>query len=298
MRKTFGTGIKILSCVWLSLFVVACGGADKQAVSQTLSTATAQKDEFEPFNNPRFQSAMDSHFNRGSDSNTRWSVEVLAHGPRGQKLSLYSKSSATSVKPASTMKILTSWTAFQELSSASQIGSEKFNYIREMMKYSDNTMADNVLSWSGGISAAYEMLTNFGISRSANLRIVDGSGLSYDNKLSAHDLVQLLSEIRKSDKMKAFRALLPVAGIDGTLAGRMTNIKGTVAAKTGTLINDPTAALAGYADSQTGWQVVFAMLGDSVYTVDAGRDSIDDAMNEVINTLNYLPGGSSVASVR
>ncbi|MEY3901879.1 MAG: D-alanyl-D-alanine carboxypeptidase/D-alanyl-D-alanine-endopeptidase, partial [Pseudomonadota bacterium] len=159
------------------------------------------------------------------------------------------------------------------------------------------TMAENVLSWSGGINAAYEMLTNFGISRSAGLRLVDGSGLSYDNKLSAHDLVQLLSVIRTSDKMKAFRALMPVAGIDGTLAGRMTNIKGTVAAKTGTLINDPTAALAGYADSQTGWQVVFAMLGDSVYTVDAGRDSIDDAMNEVINTLNFLPAVPSVASV-
>jgi D-alanyl-D-alanine carboxypeptidase len=297
MQKTFGTGIKILSCIWLSLFVVACGGAEKQTVSQTSSSDSAAKDDFEPFKNPRFQRAMDSYFDRGSDSNTRWSVEVLAHGPRGQKLSLYSRSSATSVKPASTMKILTSWTAFQELSSASQIGSEKFNYIREMMKYSDNTMAENVLSWSGGINAAYEMLTNFGISRSAGLRLVDGSGLSYDNKLSAHDLVQLLSVIRTSDKMKAFRALMPVAGIDGTLAGRMTNIKGTVAAKTGTLINDPTAALAGYADSQTGWQVVFAMLGDSVYTVDAGRDSIDDAMNEVINTLNFLPAVPSVASV-
>ncbi|MEY3903779.1 MAG: hypothetical protein RL189_3085, partial [Pseudomonadota bacterium] len=139
MQKTFGTGIKILSCIWLSLFVVACGGAEKQTVSQTSSSDSAAKDDFEPFKNPRFQRAMDSYFDRGSDSNTRWSVEVLAHGPRGQKLSLYSRSSATSVKPASTMKILTSWTAFQELSSASQIGSEKFNYIREMMKYSDNT---------------------------------------------------------------------------------------------------------------------------------------------------------------
>jgi D-alanyl-D-alanine carboxypeptidase len=75
----------------------------------------------------------------------------------------------------------------------------------------------------------------------------------------------------------------------------MGHLRGTVAAKTGTLTTDPTTALAGYGDSKTGWQIVFAMLGDSVPSVDSGRSTIDAAVEEVINTLNYLPASSEVA---
>ncbi|MEY2988652.1 MAG: hypothetical protein RJB13_2173, partial [Pseudomonadota bacterium] len=162
-----------------------------------------------------------------------------------------------------------------------------------MMKYSDNYMADQVLASCGGVSASYAMLSAFGIKKSASLAIVDGSGLSYDNKLGASDLVQLLTEIRSSDKMKAFRSLLPVGGVDGTLSNRLGNIPGTIAAKTGTLTTDPTTALAGFGDSKTGWQIVFAILGDSVPSVDNGRNTIDSALAEIIGTLNYFPSKPS-----
>lgn len=277
-----------LASAALVTFLVACGGPVPSGL-QTESSLQSAADEFEPYKNQRFTRTLDAIFDSGSDSNTSWSIEVRAHGPRGEKLALYSRASTTAVKPASTMKLLTSWTAFQEIGSASQIGSQKYNYIREMMKYSDNDMAETVLSWCGGVNATYDMLTRFSISRSASLNVADGSGLSYNNRLAAHDLVQLLSVARSSDKIRAFRSLLPVAGVDGTLAGRMGNVNGTVAAKTGTLTTDPTTALAGYADSKTGWQVVFAMLGDSVPTVDTGRAAIDDAVFEIVNTLNYLP---------
>jgi D-alanyl-D-alanine carboxypeptidase len=288
----------LFSAVLLSVSVLVTGcGVSVESQQNEIASAGNIDDGYKPYVNARFTKALDSIFNQSSDSNTVWSVDVRAHGPRGEKMELYKRSSGTSVKPASTMKILTSWTAFQEISSASQIGSDKFNYIREMMKYSDNGMAENVLSWSGGVNATYSMLTQFGISRSSGLKVADGSGLSYDNRLSATDLVQLLSVIRKSDKIKAFRALLPVAGVDGTLSGRMGNINGTIAAKTGTLTTDPTTALAGYGDSKTGWQVVFAVLGDSVPSVDSGRYAIDEAMTEIINTLNYLPASAqSVAT--
>lgn len=290
------SNLTILS-IFSSVLLAACGVSPQQAnQASSLSVGQSNDDSFEPYNNPRFKAALDGIFERSSDSNTTWSVEVRAHGPGGEKLAMYSRRASTSVKPASTMKLVTSWTAFQELSSASVIGSDKYNYIREMMKYSDNDMAENVLSWCGGVRASYDMLSQFGILKSSNLKLVDGSGLSYDNRLAAHDLVQLLSVARQSDKIKAFRSLLPVAGVDGTLAGRMTNVKGTIAAKTGTLTTDPTAALAGYGDSRSGWQVVFAVLGDSVPSVDEGRNAIDDAMYEVINTLNYLQLGSSVAA--
>lgn len=293
-KKEYRNMIKsLLSIVVLSasLLVSGCGVPVESTQSETASV-TPDKDEYKPYVNARFSKALDAIFNSGSDSNTTWSVDVRAHGPRGEKLELYRRAAGTSVKPASTMKVMTSWTAFREIASASQTGSSKYNYIREMMKYSDNDMAENVLSWSGGLNSVYDMLTFFGISRSAGLKIVDGSGLSYDNRLSATDLVQVLSAVRNSDKIKAFRSLLPVAGVDGTLASRMGNINGTIAAKTGTLTTDPTTALAGFGDSRTGWQVVFAVLGDSVPSVDIGRNAIDNAMTEVITTLNYLPASA------
>lgn len=289
--STRWTSLAVLSLAALSL--IGCGQAVSPETAQTLALDEGSNDGFEPYKNERFTKALSNIFENGSDANTRWSVSIRAYGPRGQKLSLYRQSETRAVKPASTMKILTSWTAFQKIPSASEIGSDKYSYIREMMKYSDNTMAENVLSWCGGVTASYAMLTNFGISKSAQLNIADGSGLSYDNRLGAQDLVQLLSGIRATPKMKAFRSLLPVGGVDGTLAGRLGHVNGTIAAKTGTLINDPTAALAGYGDSRTGWQVVFAILGDSVPSVDSGRASIDAAVTEVISTLNYLPSAAS-----
>ena len=293
MKKSFST---VFALVVASLSIVGCGRQSEQISSESLSVDPGSGDGFEQYKNERFSRALDQIFSRGSDSNTRWSVSVRAYGPRGQKLSLYKQGETRVVKPASTMKILTSWTAFQKFSSASQIGSEKYNYIREMMKYSDNQMADTVLGWCGGVSSSYAMLSDFGIGKSPMLSIVDGSGLSYDNKLGAQDLVQILTKIRSSDKMKAFRSLLPVGGVDGTLSSRLGHINGTIAAKTGTLTTDPTAALAGYGDSRTGWQIVFAMLGDSVPSVDTGRSAIDSALEEIITTLNYLPASSEVAS--
>lgn len=275
--------------VGIAVGLAGCGAPVTNDFADTQSVDVGQSGGFEPYKNERFQSTLDRIFAQGSDSNTRWSVAVRAFGPQGQKLALYSQSASRVVKPASTMKILTSWTAFQKISSASQIGSERYLYIREMMKYSDNYMADQVLASCGGVSASYAMLTSFGIQKSANLSIIDGSGLSYSNKLGASDLVQILTEIRASDKMKAFRSLLPVGGIDGTLSSRLGHVPGTIAAKTGTLTTDPTTALAGYGDSRSGWQIAFAILGDSVPSVDNGRYTIDTAVEEIIRTLNYFP---------
>ncbi len=291
---------------WTSLFVlsiaalsfVGCGQVTPPETAQTLALDQGSNDEFETYKNERFSTALNNIFDNASDANTGWSVSIRAYGPKGQKLSLYTQNALRAVKPASTMKILTSWTAFQNIPSASEIGSSKYSYIREMMKYSDNAMAETVLGWCGGVASSYTMLTKFGISKSARLNIADGSGLSYDNRLAAQDLVQILSGIRATPKMKAFRSLLPVGGVDGTLSSRLGNINGTIAAKTGTLINDPTAALAGYGDSKTGWQIVFAMLGDSVPSVDSGRAAIDAALMEVINTLNYLPASSSAVAAK
>lgn len=286
----------LFALFFVSLLLVGCGSQPSGDSASTLAVPAKETDEFEPYKNERLRTTLNGIFDRGSDSNTTWSVSVRAYGPQGQKLSIYQSSEGQVVKPASTMKILTSWTALQDISAASQTGSYEYNYIREMMKYSDNVMADTVLGWCGGVKRAYSMLDAVGVSKSSGLAIVDGSGLSYSNRLAAQDLVQLLSKIRASNKMRVFRSFLPVGGVDGTLAGRLGRVNGTIAAKTGTLTTDPTTALAGYGDSRSGWQIVFALLGDSVPNVDLGRATIDDALEEIINTVNYFPSKETVAA--
>jgi D-alanyl-D-alanine carboxypeptidase/D-alanyl-D-alanine-endopeptidase (penicillin-binding protein 4) len=58
----------------------------------------------------------------------------------------------------------------------------------------------------------------------------------------------------------AFRATLPVAGVDGTLTNRFKNspLKGKLWAKTGTL--NETVALSGYLTASSGKTIVFSVM--------------------------------------
>jgi D-alanyl-D-alanine carboxypeptidase len=65
----------------------------------------------------------------------------------------------------------------------------------------------------------------------------DGSGLSYDNRVSARHVVALLAYLRQQPEGTAWGRTFSVAGIRGTLSGRMTgpDTIGRVFGKTGTL---------------------------------------------------------------
>jgi D-alanyl-D-alanine carboxypeptidase/D-alanyl-D-alanine-endopeptidase (penicillin-binding protein 4) len=68
----------------------------------------------------------------------------------------------------------------------------------------------------------------------ANVRTADGSGLSRDNRVTAHIMVDVLAAMHKDAKLyKAYRQSLSIAGTDGTLDDRMKNIKGRVYGKSG-----------------------------------------------------------------
>jgi D-alanyl-D-alanine carboxypeptidase/D-alanyl-D-alanine-endopeptidase (penicillin-binding protein 4) len=77
------------------------------------------------------------------------------------------------------------------------------------------------------------------------VRLVDGSGLSLLNRLTATSLVALLS-VAWSDPALGpeFVRTLPVAGVSGTLRTRLLRVRGRVQAKTGT--TSAASSLAGY----------------------------------------------------
>ena len=95
-------------------------------------------------------------------------------------------------------------------------------------------------------------------------QIVDGSGLSRYNHISAEALVRVLEHMASDPKSsKVFKATLPIAGQDGTLSGRMTGTlaEGNVQAKTGSMSNVLT--LSGYVDTRDGERLVFAILANN-----------------------------------
>jgi serine-type D-Ala-D-Ala carboxypeptidase/endopeptidase (penicillin-binding protein 4) len=140
--------------------------------------------------------------------------------------------------------------------------------LRQMNQPSDNFMAEMLVKALGaqfgaggstvaGTAVVRQELTAFGIFP----QVVDGSGLSRDDRTSPRDVVTVLEAL---DGDAAFAGSLPIAGRNGTLSTRM---RGTVAqdrcrAKTGTLRD--ASALAGYCATTSGGAVAFAFLMNAV----------------------------------
>ncbi len=78
------------------------------------------------------------------------------------------------------------------------------------------------------------------------VHLIDGAGLSHDNRVSARAYMTLLREFTKEPTFASLWNSLPIAGVDGTLKSKMNNTSavGRVRAKTGTL--NGSYQLAGY----------------------------------------------------
>jgi serine-type D-Ala-D-Ala carboxypeptidase/endopeptidase (penicillin-binding protein 4) len=113
-------------------------------------------------------------------------------------------------------------------------------------------------SAAAGQAAVGAFLRRVGV-RPDDWWLADGSGLSRSDLVSAHEMAALLVAMDRHPHARAFRDSLPVAGVDGTLKGRMrgTAAEGRVAAKTGTLRQ--AAALAGYVTTRGGARLAFAL---------------------------------------
>jgi serine-type D-Ala-D-Ala carboxypeptidase/endopeptidase (penicillin-binding protein 4) len=152
--------------------------------------------------------------------------------------------------------------------------------LRWMDRVSDNFTAELVLKQLGTLAgdqgtttrgAAYvsKTLASAAVPL-AGVRIVDGSGLSVLDRVTARELAAILETAWSDpDIGPAFFAALPIAGINGTLSGRMRRApaRGNVVAKTGT--TSWASALSGYVRRR----YVFSVLqnGNPVSTLWARR---------------------------
>jgi D-alanyl-D-alanine carboxypeptidase/D-alanyl-D-alanine-endopeptidase (penicillin-binding protein 4) len=141
-----------------------------------------------------------------------------------------------------------------------------------LLKVSQNLYADTLLKAMGrpaaggpatardGRKAVQDVLQAWGIAPDRYVQ-ADGSGLSRYNYLNADVLVAVLTRMYRDERHRMpFTDALPVAGVDGTLAGRMkgTKAQGNARAKTGSIAN--TRSLSGFVTSADGEPLVFSMI--------------------------------------
>lgn len=126
-----------------------------------------------------------------------------------------------------------------------------------MLRVSENNVAEVLFrqvalargypaTWSGASAAAKEGLRDIGLA-TWRLRLVDGSGLSGSNRLTADALAEVLDIALGDPRLDALIDGLPVAGRSGTLINRFAAppascARGDVAAKTGSLTGVSTLA--------------------------------------------------------
>ncbi|MCX6549440.1 MAG: D-alanyl-D-alanine carboxypeptidase/D-alanyl-D-alanine-endopeptidase [Acidobacteria bacterium] len=129
---------------------------------------------------------------------------------------------------------------------------------------------------AAGIKAVQDTLKSWGIPPDRYLQ-VDGSGLSRYNYLTADVLVSVLTRMYTDTRHRAaFSDGLPLAGVDGSIAGRMKNTKaqGNARAKTGSISN--ARALSGYVTSADGEPLVFSMIVNNFNVPQSDADAIID----------------------
>ncbi|HKY67876.1 MAG TPA: D-alanyl-D-alanine carboxypeptidase/D-alanyl-D-alanine-endopeptidase, partial [Acidimicrobiales bacterium] len=141
--------------------------------------------------------------------------------------------------------------------------------VGEMLTTSDNEAAEAAIkeigvatgdegTWAAGAVGLTGLLQEAGVPVEG-VRVVDGSGLSIEDRFTCATLVDVLT---LEDTGPVVRAGLPVAGETGTLADRYegTPLVGRLRAKTGTLRN--VTALAGEIDPLQGGSLTFAYVAN------------------------------------
>lgn len=164
------------------------------------------------------------------------------------------------------------------------------------MKYSNNGIAEALVknlalaagasegSWQQGMPALHRRLGALGVPVAA-VSLVDGSGLSYDNRVSTRALVEALRVGRRAFSLAPeFMASFPIAARDGTLDERAEAARDRVRAKTG-LLNNVTG-LSGYAvvqiDGEQQERVIFSALANGTRKGDqAAMDGLDAFVSQL-----------------
>jgi serine-type D-Ala-D-Ala carboxypeptidase/endopeptidase (penicillin-binding protein 4) len=147
------------------------------------------------------------------------------------------------------------------------------NFVAEMLLKTLGADAGDAGTTAGGARAVREVLMEAGVPV-AGVRIVDGSGLSRLDRLSAAALVALLRTAAADRALRdAYLSSLAVSGVDGTLERRMARRPtfGQVIAKTGT--TQVASCLAGFVRDRFAFAILQNGSPMPIWTAQAAQDA-------------------------
>lgn len=158
---------------------------------------------------------------------------------------------------------------------------------KHINKYSNNVMTRHLLLTLGaerydtpatpekGIQAIQDFLHERQID-TTGLVLVNGAGLSRDERITARLMNEVLRLGYRSSFMPEFISTLPLTGIDGTMRNRLRSetTRGRMHIKTGTI--DEVSAIAGYVQARSGrYYTVSAMLNHELADRGPGVELMD-----------------------
>jgi D-alanyl-D-alanine carboxypeptidase/D-alanyl-D-alanine-endopeptidase (penicillin-binding protein 4) len=164
--------------------------------------------------------------------------------------------------------------------------------LKVMLKVSQNLHAEmllrtlgrerrNVGSNEAGQEEVKDFAKQIGI-QDGDVLLQDGSGLSRQNLVTPAAVVKLLRHMHDSELGAIWKPLLPVAGQDGSLTGRLAGrgVTGRVWAKTGSLSG--VAALAGYVLNQDDEPLAFAIFANHHSMSTGAADALIDRIVQLL----------------
>ena len=163
------------------------------------------------------------------------------------------------------------------------------------MKHSNNMIAESLLkdlaahdgarpaTWEQGLAVVRRELETLGLPI-GGATFVDGSGLSYENRVSPRLFVEALRVADGSFRFgPEFVSALPIGATDGTLEKRADGAGAAIRAKTGLLTR--VTGLSGYARLADGRVAIFSILANGFRgSADAAMIGVDQFVAELVGT--------------
>lgn len=163
-----------------------------------------------------------------------------------------------------------------------------------ILKNSNNLFAETLFKTAGAEytkdvgsrDASLKMLEDYLEKININyedIKVVDGSGVSKNNLITADFMSNFLVMKAKEQDFESFKIMLPTSG-EGTLKNRMLYFKDNLRAKTGTLSD--TSSIAGYITSRRGKLYAFDIMIHDAKTSSSDKKNIEEQILRNIYT-NY-----------
>lgn len=160
-------------------------------------------------------------------------------------------------------------------------------------KRSDNFYADQLLRTLGGeyygegsiekgLEVVKEFLKNEVKVSSKEYKLTDGSGLSHENFVTPHLIVETLRYMREHSKaFHEYYESLAIPMTDGTLAGRINHaLAHNIRAKTGSITG--VVSLSGYLKSRSGKEMYFSIIANGLGRRSRHAKALEDTICKLL----------------